>query len=246
MFPEVQLGGSLQIDAPMLGPKQRTLSPAVTGGAILAVKYDTGVMVAGDTLGAYGGLHRFRDIRRVVRLNENVIVTYTGDTADFQHLQDMLEGMQREYDMIDDGSKLGPIEVYNVLERIMYNRRSKNNPYWNTLVISGYDVNADEPFLGQIDSQGTSFQAKLIGTGFGGFLVGPLMERQLEAVGEGLPNRAQAEEIMQRSLKVLYYRDKSTYNNWSIGFAEKNNSVVNEPKKLETNWRIADQIHGYE
>ena len=69
--------------------------------------------------------------------------------------------------------------------------------------------------------QGTSFQAKLIGTGFGGFLVGPLMERQLEAVGEGLPNRAQAEEIMQRSLKVLYYRDKSTYNNWSIGFAEK-------------------------
>ena len=47
------------------------------------------------------------------------------------------------------------------------------------------------------------------------------MERQLEAVGEGLPNRAQAEEIMQRSLKVLYYRDKSTYNNWSIGFAEK-------------------------
>ena len=76
--------------------------------------------------------------------------------------------------MIDDGSKLGPIEVYNVLERIMYNRRSvprihgpyprficffhyifrsKNNPYWNTLVISGYDVNADEPFLGQIDSQ---------------------------------------------------------------------------------------------
>ena len=87
---------------------------------------------------------------------------------------DMLEGMQREYDMIDDGSKLGPIEVYNVLERIMYNRRyvvpnimhdfacnrylnflfrSKNNPYWNTLVISGYDVNADEPFLGQIDSQ---------------------------------------------------------------------------------------------
>ena len=44
-------------------------------------------MVAGDTLGAYGGLHRFRDIRRVMRLNENVIVTYTGDTADFQHLQ---------------------------------------------------------------------------------------------------------------------------------------------------------------
>ena len=54
---------------------------------LLVFQYDKGVMVAGDTLGAYGGLHRFRDIRRVMRLNENVIVTYTGDTADFQHLQ---------------------------------------------------------------------------------------------------------------------------------------------------------------
>ena len=47
------------------------------------------------------------------------------------------------------------------------------------------------------------------------------MERLLEQLGENqLPNRAQAESIMERALKVLYYRDKSTYNNWSIGFAE--------------------------
>ena len=92
--------------------------------------------------------------------------------------------------------------------------------------------------MGQIDSQvwflffwkfliylkGTSFETKLIGTGFGGFLVNPLMERLLEQLGENqLPNRAQAEAIMERALKVLYYRDKSTYNNWSIGFAEQVN-----------------------
>ena len=46
------------------------------------------------------------------------------------------------------------------------------------------------------------------------------MERLLEQLGDQLPNRAQAEQIMERALKVLYYRDKSTYNNWSIGFAE--------------------------
>ena len=66
--------------------------------------------------------------------------------------------MAREYDMIDDGNRLGPIEVFNVLERIMYNRRSRGNPYWNTLVISGYDSAADEPFLGQIDSQVKAFK----------------------------------------------------------------------------------------
>ena len=35
----------------------------------------------------------------------------------------------------------------------MYNRRSKNNPFWNTLVISGYVESEERPFLGQIDSQ---------------------------------------------------------------------------------------------
>lgn len=226
-------------------PNTRTLSPATTGGAILAIKYDKGVICAGDTLGAYGGLHRFRDIRRVFKLNDNVVITYTGDVADFQHIQDMLEDEEREYDMKDDGSKLGPIEVFNVLERIMYNRRSRGNPYWNTLVISGYVETEQRPFLGQIDSQGTSFETNLIGTGFGGFLVHPLMERLLEAI-EGNPTRQQAEEIMERALKVLYYRDKSTYNNWSVGFAEQNNSEVKEPRKLQTDWKIADTIRGYE
>ena len=85
----------------------------------------------------------------------------------------------------------------------------------------------------------------MIGTGFGGFLVNPLIERQLEALN-GTPTRAQAEAIMQRALKVLYYRDKSTYNNWSIGFAEKNAATVLEPQKLETDWSIANHIVGYE
>merc|ERR1712147_303807 len=244
-LPQVAIGGGLYQDA--YQPNTRTLQPATTGGAILAIKYDKGVTCAGDTLGAYGGLHRFRDIRRVLKLNDRVLITYTGDVADFQHIQETLEDEEREYDMRDDGSKLGPVEVFNLLERIMYNRRSRNNPFWNTLVISGYVNDEDRPFLGQIDSQGTSFETKLIGTGFGGFLVNPLMERLLEQLGENqLPNRAQAEAIMERALKVLYYRDKSTYNNWSIGFAEQNKTEVQEPRKLTTDWKIADQIRGYE
>jgi len=246
-LPSVEIGGIMPVSCPGGEPRTRTLRPATTGGAILAIKYDKGVIVAGDTLGAYGGLHRFRDIRRVLKLNENVVITYTGDVADFQHLQEYLEDMQRECDMIDDGTQLGPVEIFNVLERIMYNRRSRGNPYWNTLVISGYVTAEDRPFLGQIDSQGTSFEANLIGTGFGGFLVHPLMERLIEACGaDAVLTRTQAEQIMERALKVLYYRDKSTYNNWSLGFAEKNSSEVNEPRKLKTDWSIADLICGYE
>jgi len=226
-------------------PMKRTMSPCTTGGSILAIAYDTGVIVAGDRLGAYGGLHRFRDIDRIVRLNSNVLLTYTGDVADFQTIQEYMEEIQRENDMTDDGSALGPVEYFNMIERMMYNRRSKNNPYWNTLVIAGFDVNTNKPFLGQVDSKGSSFQTHLVGTGFGGFLVHPLMERELEKIGATL-NKAQAQQIMERALKVLHYRDKSTYNKWSIGTAEKDASSIEQSRELETNWEIAKLIVGYE
>ena len=64
------------------------------------------------------------------------------------------------------------------------------------------------------------FESHLIGTGFGGFLVHPLMERELEKI-DGRPTKEQATEILERALKVLYYRDKTTYNKWSIGTTEK-------------------------
>lgn len=41
-----------------------------------------------------------------------------------------------EYDL-DDGHKLGPKNVYEYMSRVMYGRRSKFNPLWNSLVIGG-------------------------------------------------------------------------------------------------------------
>ena len=85
-----------------------------------------------------------------------------------------------------------------------------------------FDLDPSKDFLRLTDKlfKGSSFESGLIGTGFGGFLVHPLMERELEKI-PGTPTKAQAQEILDRALKVLYYRDKSTYNKWSIGTAEK-------------------------
>lgn len=68
-------------------PSTRTLSPSVTGGSILGIMFEGGVLLAGDRLGAYGGLHRFRDIDRIIKVNDNVLITYTGDVADFQYIE---------------------------------------------------------------------------------------------------------------------------------------------------------------
>jgi hypothetical protein len=39
----------------------------------------------------------------------------------------------------DDGISLGPQEVYAYLCRVMYNRRNKMDPLWNSLIVAGIE-----------------------------------------------------------------------------------------------------------
>lgn len=39
--------------------------------------------------------------------------------------------------MWDDGNDLGPLDIHNYLTRVMYNRRNKFDPLWNTLILGG-------------------------------------------------------------------------------------------------------------
>jgi 20S proteasome alpha/beta subunit len=43
----------------------------------------------------------------------------------------------------DDGNKLGPTEIYEYLSRVMYSRRSKMNPLWNSLVVGGLKADGE-------------------------------------------------------------------------------------------------------
>ena len=53
--------------------------------------------------------------------------------------------------MWDDGNSLGPKEVHNYLTRVMYNRRNKFNPLWNSLVLGG--VKNGHKYLGTVGSK---------------------------------------------------------------------------------------------
>lgn len=50
--------------------------------------------------------------------------------------------------MWDDGNSLGPKEVHNYLTRVMYNRRNKFNPLWNSLVLGG--IKKGQKYLGTV------------------------------------------------------------------------------------------------
>lgn len=66
-------------------------SPITTATSIVALKFDTGVIIAGDTLGSYGSLARFRNCTRVQKINDNIIIGAGGDYGDYQYLKTMIE-----------------------------------------------------------------------------------------------------------------------------------------------------------
>lgn len=87
----------------------------------------------------------------------------SGDYADFQYVQDLVQQRVIEDQCIDDGFTMKPKALYSWLTGTLYHRRSQFDPLWNSFVIAGVD--GDTPFLGLVDKLGTAFQDKMICTG---------------------------------------------------------------------------------
>lgn len=92
---------------------------------------------------------------------------------------------------------------------MMYQRRTKMNPLWNSFVVAGYNNN--EPFLGCVDLMGTTWQASTLATGFGAYLAQPLLRKRVEGREDTLEEE-EAVKIMDDCMRVLYYRDARSLN----------------------------------
>ncbi|KAJ2445210.1 Proteasome subunit beta type-7, partial [Coemansia sp. RSA 2424] len=175
---ELRLPHTIQRPAitPSHGPRTHTTRPIVTGTSVVAFKYKDGIMMAADCLASYGSLARFRNEKRLMAVGETTLLGVSGDMSDFQHMQHTLENLlTQEYDM-DDGQKLGTKSVYKCISNIMYNRRTKGDPLWNSYVIGGVDNG--QKMLGFVDLYGTTYQSTSIATGYGGHLAQPILRRR--------------------------------------------------------------------
>ena len=52
-------------------------------------------MIASDTLGSYGSMARYRNISRILNVNDTTVMGVGGDYADFQYIKAAIE--QRVY-----------------------------------------------------------------------------------------------------------------------------------------------------
>lgn len=210
---------------------QHTQQPITTGASILGLKFKGGVIIAGDTMVAYGSSLRFDGCQRLHRVGEKTIVGAAGEFSDYQYLQELLDDTDLEDWMNQDGYRWGPKAVASYLGRVMYNRRSKNNPLWNQLLIGGVDEEG-VPQLNYVDLQGTCFAEDFVATGFGLHLALPILRKEYK------PDltEAQAKKIMERCLELCFYRDCKASCNIQMAIATAEGTRIEQPYRLNTFW----------
>ncbi|KAJ0977052.1 hypothetical protein J5N97_012526 [Dioscorea zingiberensis] len=189
---------------------ERTLYPYVTGTSVIGLKYKDGVILAADLGGSYGSTLRYKSVERIKPIGKHSLLGTSGEISDFQEILKYLDELILYDNMWEDGNSLGPKEVHNYLNRMMYNRRNKFNPLWNSLVLGG--VKNGQKYLGVVNMIGTHFEDNHVATGFGNHLARPILRAEWH---ENL-SFEEAVKLVEKCLLVLLYRDRSAINKFQI------------------------------
>eukprot|EP01147_Barroeca_monosierra_P006495 gene6495-9368_t len=225
-------------DSQSTDTRQRTLNPIVTGTSVLGIKFEGGVAIAADTLGSYGSLARFRNVSRLVKVGDATVVGGSGDIADFNMIRDYLNTLEIENREAQDGHEITPQAVHSYLTRVMYNRRSKFDPLWNTVLVGG--MKKGVPYLAYTDKLGVAYEEQAISCGYGSYIALPLMREVIEK-GEKL-TKDDAVNLLQKCLQVLWYRDARSLNRYEIATITSDGVKVSQPQAAPSDWSIASMV----
>merc|ERR1711983_500314 len=171
----------------------------------------------------------------------------TEDIADFQYLHNIIESKQNEEDICGKGGvTMRPEALHCWLTRVLYNRRSKFDPLWNTIIVGG--IQDGKPFLGCVDHIGTAWKENAVATGMGAAMAIPIINHELEKYDNSTDNLnfEQARDIMMKCLRVSYLRDCRATNKFHISVVNKDGAKVEGPLTIDSNWEVAKMIKGYD
>jgi len=213
------------------GPMRQTTSPIVTGTSVLAVKYKDGVMMMADTLGSYGGLAMFKRLPRLQSVNSSTLLGGGGEYSDFQNIVRLLSQLTKADFTFADGAVLSPREIHSYLGRLLYNRRSKVDPLWNSLLVGGIEKDGGI-FLGCVDLYGSNYTGDVLATGYGQHLAIPLLRKHhhLDMTYE------EAKQLLEDCQRVLIYRDCRTINLFQLATVTAQGPQITQPYSIHTEW----------
>lgn len=215
---------------PEASQSQRTLYPYVTGTSVVALKYKDGILMAADMGGSYGSTLRYKSIERMKPIGKHCLIGASGEISDFQEVLRYLDELTLNDNMCDDGNSLGPKEIHSYLTRVMYNRRNKFDPLWNSLVLGG--VKNGQTYLGMVTMIGVNFEDNHVATGFGNHLARPILRdewREDLSFEDGV-------KLLEKCMRVLLYRDRSAVNKLQIAKITEEGVTISQPYSLRTFW----------
>merc|ERR1712070_1261632 len=155
----------------------------------------------------------------------------SGEFSDFQFMGDQLDELDTDDFLHEDNYSLGPKEYYSYIGRVMYNRRSKMNPLYNQFVVAGKKGDG-ESLLGFVDHQGTMYEDNFVATGFGSYLAMPILRNEWKPE----ITLEEATALLQKCLKVCFYRDCRAYCKVRIGVCNGTSVSISEPQDLDHFW----------
>ncbi|KAD5507582.1 hypothetical protein E3N88_15285 [Mikania micrantha] len=182
---------------------------------------------------SYGSTIRYKSVERLKQVGKHSLIGASGEISDFQEILRYLDELILHDNMWDDGNSLGPKEVHNYLTRVMYNRRNKFDPLWNSLVLGG--VKNGQKYLGSVSMIGVHFEDDHVATGFGNHLARPILREEWRedlTFEEGV-------KLLEKCMRNLLYRDRSAVNKLQIAKITEEGLTISEPYSLKTFWNFA-------
>ncbi|CAL8999463.1 unnamed protein product [Prunus brigantina] len=179
---------------------------------------------------SYGSTLRYKSVERMKPIGKHSLLGASGEISDFQELLRYLDELILYDNMWDDGNSLGPKEVHNYLTRVMYNRRNKFNPLWNSLVLGG--VKKGQKYLGMVSMIGVNVEDNHVATGFGNHLARPILRDEWHenlTFEEGV-------KLLEKCMRVLLYRDRSAVNKLQISKITEEGVTISQPYSLKIFW----------
>lgn len=188
--------------------------------------------MASDTLACYGSTKRYKNVERVVKVNDKCVVGFTGELSDFNYVCQLLEELTTEDFCDDDGTVRDAEEIYQYLTRVMYNRRNKFDPLWNSLIVAGVNAKGDT-FLATVSMIGVHYEDDHVVAGFGNHIARPIFREHFRAD----LSEEEAIEVMKTALYACVMRDKQMMNKFQIAKVTKDGGVsIGEPFAVPTEW----------
>ncbi len=169
------------------------------GATAVAVRASNGVVVAADRRMSYGGFIVSRNIRKLHKINDRIVLALTGFYGDMSGLMRIIDAEVKYYE-VGTGKPMSLRSVAKLLSNLLYSYRI--TPLYVEAIVAGIDYDG-EPRVFVLDPVGAVTEEEFAATGSGATIALGVIENAYKpdiSVDE-------AEKVVESAMRAAISRD---------------------------------------